>query len=91
MKLSVVKNEKNLIEFYVEGERYTFPNLLKTKLLGDKNVEFVSFLLDHPTDNRSHFVLRTSSKTPSKALAEACGEIEKDLDDFEKGFKKAMK
>mgnify|MGYP001603403305 FL=1 len=91
MELEVLKNEDDFLEFIVKGERHTFPNLLKSKLLEDKSVVFVSYVLKHPFDDDSVFSLRTSGKKPKKALEEALKEIEVDLDDFSKGVKKALK
>ena len=33
MKIETLKNEKDYVEFFIYGERHTFPNLLKQKLL----------------------------------------------------------
>ena len=91
MKIEVIKSEKDFAEFRVEGERHTLPNLLKQKLLEHKGVEFVSYVLDHPTDTGARFVLRTDGKSPKKALEDAAKEIEEELDDFSKKVKKALK
>lgn len=88
MKLEVIKNHQNHLEFKIMGERHTFPNLLKTKLLKDPNVAFVAYKLEHPMDNDSLFVLKTKGKTAKKALTEACKDITDELEAFEKSFKK---
>lgn len=86
-----MKKQKNFAEFIIKGERHTLPNILKSRLLKDSSVEFVSYTLDHPMDNDSRFVIKTKGKTPSKALLDACKKIDKDLADFEKSIKKAVK
>jgi len=92
MELEVTKNDGNTLEFVLKGERHTFANLLKSKLLEDKNVSFVSYVLDHPLGNNAVFSLVTSgSKKPRKALEDALKEIESELDEFSKGVKKALK
>src|SRR3989344_4291712 len=91
MEIEVIRSEKNLLEFYIEGERHTFTNLLKSRLLEDKDVDFASYVLDHPTSSKAKFVLRTSGKTPKKALDDASKKIEEDLDELEKLVKKALK
>ena len=91
MKIEVIKNEKDFVEFRMDGERHTFPNLLKQKLLGSKDVEFVSYILDHPTDKSARFALKTAGRSPKKVLEEAAKEIEEELDDFDKKMKKALK
>ncbi|MCR4369121.1 MAG: DNA-directed RNA polymerase subunit L [archaeon] len=91
MKVTVLKNEKESAEFLVEGERHSFPGLLKQKLLDNKDVEFVSYVLDHPLDRSARFVVKTKGKSPKKALEDACKEIESELSDFDKSVKKALK
>ncbi len=91
MKISVIKEDKQYVEFLMEGERYAFPNLLKQKLLENKSVEFVSCMLDHPTDTGSRFVLRTKGKTPKKVLEEAAKDVEKTLEDFLSKTNKILK
>ncbi len=91
MELEILKNEDDYLEFVLKGKRHTFPNLLKTKLLEDKSVSFVSYILKHPFDNDSVFSLRTDGKKPKKALEDALKEIEAELDEFSKGVKKVLK
>ncbi len=91
MEFEIVKNEKNYLEFFLKGERYTFPNILKSRLLEDPDVTFVANKLEHSLLDKTHFVLRTDRKAPKKALEEALKKIEKDLDSFESGIKKALK
>ena len=91
MKIEVLKNEKDSVEFKLDGERHTFPNLLKQKLLDNKDVAFVSYVLDHPLEHSARFALKTNGKSPKKILEEAAKEIEADLDDFSAKIKKSMK
>ncbi|MFH1224533.1 MAG: DNA-directed RNA polymerase subunit L [Candidatus Diapherotrites archaeon] len=91
MELEVTKKESNYLEFTIKGERHTFPNLLKAALLNQDGIEFISYVLDHPLGNNAKFVLRTKGKSPEKALSSACTEIEKNIADFQKAVKKALK
>lgn len=91
MELEVIKSEKNLLEFIIKGERHTYPNLLRSILLEDSNVEFVSYLLEHPMDNEAKFVLRVKKGTPKKTLDEATKKIESELKNFDSVAKKAFK
>ncbi len=91
MEIEVLKEEKNLFEFIIKGERHTLPNLLKSKLLEEKEAEFVAYKLNHPMDQDSVFVLRTKSKNPRKVLLDALKSIDLDLDEFTKAVKKTLK
>ncbi|MFH1391758.1 MAG: DNA-directed RNA polymerase subunit L [Candidatus Diapherotrites archaeon] len=91
MKINVIKSEKDYAEFFLEGEKHSFPNLLKQKLLDNSAVEFVSYILEHPSDKNAKFVIKTKGKSPKKVLEDASKEIEKDLDEFQKSIKKTVK
>ena len=91
MKLEIIKSEKNYAEFVIEGEKHSFPNMLKQKLLEMKDVEFVSYILEHPMDTGAKFVIRTRGKSPKKVLEAAAKALDKDLDDFDKKVKSVLK
>jgi len=91
MELEIIKSDKNSLEFYLEGERHTFSNLLKSRLLEDKDVEYVSYVLDHPTSTKARFIVKTAGKTPKKAIEDAAKKIEEAVEEFEKLAKKALK
>ena len=87
MKLEIIKNEKSELEFSVEGERHTIPNLLREKLSQNGDVEFVAYRLDHPLDQKAMFVLKTKGSA-KKILEDTIKELQKDIDEFKKGFEK---
>ncbi|HLC36845.1 MAG TPA: RpoL/Rpb11 RNA polymerase subunit family protein [archaeon] len=91
MKITVTKKESNLLEFTLKGERHTFANLLKTRLVMDADVDFVSYKLKYPLDDEAEFVLKTKKKDPKKVLLDACTAIQDELSDFESKIKKAIK
>jgi DNA-directed RNA polymerase subunit L len=87
MKVEVITNEKDSLEFFIDGERHTLPNLLKETLAKNNDVEFVAYRLDHPIDKKSRFILK--AKNPKKVLDEAIKEIQSEINDFAKAFEKA--
>ncbi len=91
MEIDVLENKKNEAEFLIKGERHSFPNLLRSTLLKDSSVEFVSYSLNHPLDKDAKFFLKTKGKTPKKALEDALKSIESDLKSFKNAFLKADK
>lgn len=91
MKLNIIEKEKDYAEFLMEGERHSFPNLLKQKLLESKDVEFASYLLEHPMDENAKFAVKTNGKAPKTVIEAALKEIESDLSDFQKQVSKALK
>lgn len=91
MEIKVLSEKKNEVEFLIVGERHTFPSLLRDALLKDSAVEFAAYKLKHPMDGDSMFVVRTSGKTPAKALQDALKKINSDLEEFATNMKKALK
>lgn len=87
MKIEILNHDKNVLEFKMIGERHTLPQLLKTELLSNSDVEFVSYRMEHPTDNDSLFILKTKKADPKKVLLETCKDIIKELDSFEDAVK----
>lgn len=91
LEIEVKTSKKNLLEFVIKGERHTLPNLLKSRLLKNADVTFVSYTLKHPLDKDADFVLRTGKKEAKKVLLEACKAVSEELGVFEKKLKKAIK
>ena len=91
MEIETINEDKNFWEFFLKGEKYTFPNLLKSRLLDDESVTFVSNKLDHFLLDKTQFVIRTKGKSPKKAVEDALKQIEKDLSAFDQGMKKILK
>lgn len=88
MKLSVIANEKNNLEFVIEGERHTIPNMLKEKIAADSSVEFCAYRLDHPLDKKARFIVKTSGKTPKKVVEDAIKALKEELAEFKKEVEK---
>ena len=82
MKLSVITDEKGTLEFFIEGERHTLPNILREKVAAQEGVEFCAYRLDHPLDKRSRFIIK--GKSPKKALEEAIKLTKEELAEFKK-------
>ncbi len=80
MKLNIVTNEKDTLEFYMEGERHTIANYLKEKIAEMDGVEFCAYKLDHPLDNKAKFIIK--GKNPKKALETAIQQAKTELADF---------
>ena len=87
MKLEIIKNEKSELEFVLDGERHTIPNLLREKLSQNGDVEFVAYRLNHPLDQKAVFVLKTKGSA-KKVLEDTIKELQKDIEEFKKGFEK---
>ncbi|MFA6064691.1 MAG: DNA-directed RNA polymerase subunit L [archaeon] len=84
MKLEVITNEKNTLEFYLTGERHTIPNYLKEKIVAASGVEFCAYKLDHPMDKKAKLIIKTDGKSPKKIVEEAIKSAKEELAEFKK-------
>lgn len=94
MKIEIIKREKNLLEFYIEGEDHTFANLLNDVLHGNKHVVFAGYTIEHPIlmAKKPRFKIKTDGKiTPEQALEEAAQRIFDKTKDVLEKWEKAVK
>lgn len=86
--MNIIKEDKNEIE--IEIENLTIAELLRVYLTKISSVDFVAWRRDHPTE-KAHLLIKTKSDSVKKVLKEAISQIEKDLDEILKDFKKISK
>jgi DNA-directed RNA polymerase subunit L len=91
LNLKYIVEEKNHIEFLLEGEEYSVPSFLKDILLEDPEVEFVTYIMGHPTRDPPKMVIKTKKKDAKKVLKEAIKKAINDFESIEKALKKSLK
>ncbi|MEW6328495.1 MAG: DNA-directed RNA polymerase subunit L [Candidatus Micrarchaeota archaeon] len=89
--MHIISKDENSIEFELEGEDSTFPNALRSVLLEDEGVAFVSCTVEHPILSRPRLVLRTKGKKPTTALKEAVKKLGRAASEIRASMKKAKK
>jgi DNA-directed RNA polymerase subunit L len=82
MNLSIVNDEKDFIELKFDGDAHSFLNLIKRKLVDNKEVSFAGYNKPHPLINDSLLVLRTAKAEPKKLFKEAVDELIAELKDL---------
>jgi len=91
MKLNLVKEENNKIEFEVSGEGHTFLNLLQNYILKEKNVKIAGYSKVHPLMDRClFFVTLNRGKDFKKVLLNSSEKTTKQLTEFQTKFSKAV-
>lgn len=80
-----MKSEKEEMELQIEN--LTIAEILRVYLNKDSGVTFAAWRRLHPTD-RPVLKVKTKGKTAKKAIGDAVGAIEKDLDKTLTDFKK---
>ena len=88
MEINVLKSSKDEIE--VEVGSLTIAEILRVHLNKDSGVDFAAWKRKHPTE-KPILKVKTKNKTAKKAITDAIGSIEKDLDKTLVDFKKLSK
>lgn len=86
MELKTIKKSTKELELEVTGENETMLNPIVQVLLQNKDVEYATYLADHPESNKRRLFLRVSKGKPEDILKKAV----KHLEDEIKGFSKTI-
>ena len=88
MKLNFLVDEENHLEVQFIGEDYSIPGILKHILSENRDVEFVTYVIGHPSRDPPTLVLKTKKGNARKMLKEAVKEAIKELDEIKDAFAK---
>lgn len=91
MKLKYIVEEKNHIEFELEGEEYSIPSILKDILLENPEVEFATYIMGHPSRDPPKMVVKTKKEDAKKVLREAIKVAIGDFEAIDKALNKSLK
>ena len=82
MEINVLRKEKTEIEFELNGEDTTLPELLVHKLNQFPEVEFAAYKLEHPLIPRPKVFVRVKKGDPAKAVDKAIEELKSEIAEF---------
>ncbi len=91
MNLKYIVEEKNHIEFELEGEEYSLPSVLKDILLENPDVEFATYVIGHPSRDPPKMVVKTKKEDAKKVLKEAIKIAINDFESIDKALSKSLK
>lgn len=83
--------EKNHIEFELEGEEYSIPSVIKDILLENPDVEFATYIMGHPSRDPPKMVVRTKKGDAKKVLKDAIKKAIEDFEAIDKALSKSLK
>lgn len=86
MKLEKIKKTSKELELEITGENETMLNPITEKLLENDDVDYASYIADHPESNKRRLYIRVKKGEPIDLLKKALKEVESELKDFEKNF-----
>lgn len=92
IELNVEKETETEAVYVIEGEDHTIGNLLEKMLLTIEGVEFASYEVPHPLENRIVVKITTNGEiTPREAVIRALREALKLIDSFERDYIDSLK
>ncbi len=92
MKLTILSKTDNELEIQIQGENETLLNPIKQALLGDKDVEFAEYIIEHPSLSIPKIFLRTKGKVkPDLVLKRTIKNLVAEFDEFETQFASLLK
>ena len=86
MELKTIKKTTKELELEITGENETILNPITEVLLQDKNVDYASYMADHPESNKRRLYIRVKQGKPEEVLLKAVKQLENEVKTFSKNF-----
>jgi len=91
MKLKTIKKTAKELEVEVIGEAETILNPITQMLLQNADVEYATYLADHPDSIKRRLYLRVKKGKPADVLKKAVKQLEDEMKTFSKNFEDKSK
>lgn len=88
VKINILACDKNMLEFEIIDDRYTISELLTGKLSDYDGVDFVAYDGGHPLIDKQKIIIKTKNKNALELTFTAIEELNSDLKEMKKFFKK---
>ena len=86
MELKTIKKTTKEIELEITGETETLLNPITEVLLQYEDVDYASYLSDHPESNKRRLYLRVKKGKPEDLLKKAVKQLEDEIKTFSKNI-----
>lgn len=84
MEINVLRKDKNELEFEIEGEDSSLPEVLVHKLNQFSEVEFAAYRSEHPMVPKPKMFVRVKRGDPAKSVVKAVEELTGEIAEFRK-------
>ena len=91
MELKTIKKTTKELEIEITGENETLLNPITEVLLGYDDVDYASYLSDHPESEKRRLYLRVKKGKPEELLKKAIKQLEDEIKTFSKDFETKSK
>jgi len=86
MELKKIKKTAKELEIEITDENETILNPIAEVLLQYKDVEYATYMADHPNSKKRKLYIRVSKGKPEELLMKAVKQLEAEVKDFGKNF-----
>ena len=86
MELKTIKKTTKELEIEIIGENETILNPITEVLLQNDDVDYASYLADHPESPKRRLYIRVTKGKPEDALKKAVKQLEDEVKIFSKNF-----
>lgn len=87
MELKTIKKTTKELELEITGENETLLNPITEILLEYEDVDYASYISDHPESNKRRLYMRVKKGKPEDVLKKAVKQLEDEIKTFSKNFK----
>ena len=91
MELKTIKKTTNELELEITDENETILNPIIEVLLQDKNIEYASYITEHPESKTRRLYIRVKKGKPGDILLKAVEQLEDEVKTFNKNFQDKSK
>lgn len=91
MELKTIKKSAKELELEITGETETLLNPITEVLLEFNDVDYASYLSDHPESNKRRLYIRVKKGNPVDILKKAVKQLEDEIKTFSKSFEEKSK
>ncbi len=86
MELKTIKKTAKELELEIIGETETLLNPIVEVLLEYEDVDYASYMSDHPQSNKRRLYIRVTKDKPEAILKRAVKQLEDEIKTFSKNF-----
>jgi len=86
MELKKIKKTAKELEIEITDENETILNPIAEVLLQYEDVDYATYMTDHPNSKKRKLYIRVNKGKPEELLMKAVNQLEKEVKDFGKNF-----
>ena len=91
MEIKTIKKTTKELEIEITGETETILNPITEVLLNYKEVDYASYMADHPESNKRRLYIRVTNGKPVDILKKAVKYLQDEIKTFSKDFETKTK